>query len=162
MAASKTAKEKEFDLDKKITVRSIAEWNTGFRRSDNTADVTIMPKGTVRLTRNEVIAQCNSGNKLFLGTDSRGGHATLLIDDPETRVELGFESDDGTQKQACFSDELVKSIFGIDSQPAFEDAFKSAFVTRSEKIAVIEAIKRLGINDYRKIRFVERYTGFNL
>lgn len=162
MAGTRTAREKELDLDKKVTVRSIAEWNTGFHRTDIDADVTFSPKGTFRLPRNEIISQCNNGNKLFTGTDGKGSHATLLIDDALTRVECGFESEDGTQKQLCFSDELVQEVFGIQNQSEFEAAFKNAFQISSEQLAVLDAIKRLGINDYRKIRFAEEHTGYRL
>ena len=160
MAGTKTAK--ELDLDKKVTVRSIAEWNTGFHRTDIDSDVTISPKGTFRLPRNEIIAQCNNGNKLFLGIDGKGSHATLLIEDKPTRVEVGFESEDGSDKQLCFSDELVKEVFDIQDQTAFEAAFENAFKINSEYLSVLDAIKRLGINDFRKIRFVEEHTGFRL
>jgi len=77
-------------------------------------------------------------------------------------VELGFESEDGSVKQLCFSDELVKEVFSISSQNEFEREFREKFVTRTEFKAVVGAISRLGINDYRKIRFVEDYTGFKL
>ena len=160
MAGTKTAK--ELDLDKKVTVRSIADWNTGFHRTDIDSDVTISPKGTFRLPRNEIIAQCNNGNKLFLGIDGKGSHATLLIEDKPTRVEVGFESEDGSDKQLCFSDELVKEVFDIQDQTAFEAAFENAFKINSEYLSVLDAIKRLGINDFRKIRFVEEHTGFRL
>ena len=162
MAGVKTAKEKELDLDKKVTVRSIAEWNTGFHRTDIDADVTFTPKGTFRLPRNEIISQCNNGNKLFTGTDGKGSHATLLIDDAPTRIECGFESEDGSVKQLCFSDELVMEVFGIEDRREFEEAFKHSFQISSEQLAVLDAIKRLGINDYRKIRFAEEHTGYRL
>lgn len=160
MAGTKTAK--ELDLDKKVTVRSIAEWNTGFHRTDIDSDVTISPKGTFRLPRNEIIAQCNNGNKLFLGIDGKGSHATLLIEDKPTRVEVGFESEDESDRQLCFSDELVKEVFSIQNQAEFEAAFEDAFKISSEYLAVLDAIKRIGINDFRKIRFVEEHTGFRL
>lgn len=162
MAGTKTTREKELDLDKKVTVRSIAEWNTGFHRTDIDADVTITPKGTFRLPRNEIISQVNNGNKLFTGTDGKGSHATLLIDDAPTRVECGFESEDGEQKQFCFSDALVQEVFSIQGQGEFEEAFKNAFQISSEQLAVLDAIKRLGINDYRKVRFAEEHTGYRL
>ena len=99
---------------------------------------------------------------LIGGVDGKGSHASILIDDAPTRVELGFESEDGTEKQLCYSDELVKEVFAISSQNEFEREFKEKFITRTEFMAVMKAIPRLGINDYRKIRFVEDYTGFKL
>jgi len=162
MAATKPVKEKELNLDAKVTIRSIADWDTSFKRYDTGADVLINPHGTFRLPRSEVIAQVDGGNKLIGGVDGKGSHASILIDDASTRVELGFESEDGTEKQLCYSDELVKEVFAVASQNEFEREFKEKFITRTEFMAVMKAIPRLGINDYRKIRFVEDYTGFKL
>lgn len=150
----------ELNLDQKVTIRSIAEWETGFSRIvEGSGDVTVVPHGTVRLTRNEIIAQVQQGNKGFSGFDGKGSHATYYIEDAPTRIEVGFESPDGTIKQLIFSDELIKKLFEIENQIEFEEAFTSAIVTRAEKMAALPSIKRLGLNDYAKIRFVENYTG---
>ena len=153
---------KELDLDKKVTVRSIAPWKTTFPRITEMGDVIIAPNGTQRLSRNELIAQHQVGNRLINGVDGNGSHATLFIDDEETRKEIGFDSEDGKTRQNVFSDEVVKKTFDYKSQAAFESHFKETFVTRAEKYAAIDAIKRLKINDYSKIRFVENYTGYKL
>lgn len=155
--AAKNTEPHELNLETKVTLRSIADWNTGFsRKSDGVGDVMIAPKGTVRLSRNEIISQVQSGNKLISGIDGLGNHATLIIEDEDTRKEVGFEN------QIAFSDDLVKKVFDIDKQEAFEEEFQKAFVTRAEKFAVMEAIDRLGINNYKKIRFAESYTGISI
>lgn len=150
------------NLDEKVTVRSIADWNTGFRRRADgyTGDITISPKGSIRLSRNEIITQVQSGNKLFNGLDGKGSHATLIIDDKPTRVEVGFETD--TTEQKVFSDNLIKELFEITSPEAFQIQFKESICTRAEKYAAIDAIKKLRLNDYSKIRFVEDYTGYKM
>ena len=71
---------KELNLEEKVTVKNIAGWTVGFKRIESQGDVTIPKEGTVRLTRSEIIAQTQSGNRLFNGTDDRGSHATLYID----------------------------------------------------------------------------------
>lgn len=162
MATAQKSVKKELNLDEKVAIRSIADWETTFARIDNNAPVVITKRGTFTLPRNEIISQCNNGNRLFTGTDGIGSHATIVIEDAATRIEVGFETEDGSQKQLHFSDALVKEVFAITNQTAFEDAFKNSFVTRAEHYAVIDAIQRLGLNDYKKIRFIEKYTGFSL
>lgn len=169
MATNKTNGEetieevKELNLDAKVTVKNIADWTVGFQRKvDGMGDVSIAPRGSVRISRNEIIAQCQTGNRLFLGTDNVGSHATLIISDTPTRVEVGFESEDGTVKQNVFSDELVQKVFGIKDQKKFETAFQDAFQSRAEQYAAIEAVRRLSINDYKKVRFAEKYTGYTV
>lgn len=147
------------NLDVKVNVRSIADWDTGFARrgSDGAGDVIIAPHGTVRLSRNEIFAQVQNNNVLFAGTDGRGSHATLFIEDAPTRRELNFESDD--TKQLAFPNLKVKELFAIKSQSEFEKQFKDVIYTRAEKFAILNAMKEAKINDYSKIRFVEIYTG---
>lgn len=156
----------ELNLETKVTVKSIADWTVGFaRRADGYGDITIAPKGSVRLSRNEIITQVQNGNKLFTGLDGKGSHATLIIEDSPTRIEAGFEFSDGkgeSVKQKVFSDGLVQKLFSINAAEEFQMKFKESIRTRAEKYAVIDSIKRLKINDYSKIRFVEEYTGYRL
>lgn len=156
-----TSTVEELNLDTKVTVKNIAGWVVGFSRKDGYGDISIAANGTMRLSRAEIIAQVQSGNRLFTGLDGMGGHATLFIDDAPTRIEIEFESEDGKKKQNVFSDERVKSLFAL-SQAKFQNGFKEAICTRAEKYAVIDAIKRLKINDFGKMRFVEDYTGYKI
>ena len=155
-----TAKE-ELNLDAKVSVKNIAGWAVGFSRKDGYGDISIAANGTMRLSRTEIIAQVQSGNRLFTGLDGMGSHATLFIDDAPTRIEVEFESEDGKKEQNIFSDERVKSLFAL-SPSKFQNEFKEAIRTRAKKYAVIEAIKRLKINDFEKMRFVEDYTGYKI
>lgn len=161
MADTKDVAQEELNLDKKVTIKNIAGWSVGFARIvDGTGDVTITADGSTRLTRNEIISQVQNGNKLFAGLDGNGSHATLYIDDEPTRVEVGFDGDGN--KQMVFSEDEVKRVFALKTQSAFENGFTSSFKTRAEKYAVIQAIKKLGLNDYSKIRFAEKYTGYRV
>jgi len=154
---------KELNLDTKVTVKSLAGWDTGFARVvDGIGDVNITPEGSTRLSRNEIISQVQTGNRLFSGIDGLGNHATLYINDKATRIELGFESEDGKIKQEFLDEEKVKKLFDIKSYDRFESAFVDAVQTRAEKYAVMQIIKRLKLNDYSKIRFAETHTGFRL
>ncbi len=151
----------ELNLDTKVTVRNIADWTVGFARKDGYGDISIVSNGSVRLSRGEIIAQVQSGNRLFTGTDGKGSHATLFIEDAPTRIEVEFESEDGKIKQDIFSDEKIKALFA-ENITKFKTDLKATICTRAEKYAVIETIKRLKINDFDKIRFVEEYTGYKM
>lgn len=162
MATSAKNAKKELNLDEKVMLRNIADWPAAFTRKDNNVDVSIAPHSTFALPRNEILAQCNSNNKLILGTDNLGSHATLIIEDDPTRIELGFISEDGSVEQLYYSDELLEKLFKISNQTEFEQEFKRCFIDRAEYFAVMDGIRRLGLNDYRKIRFIEKYTGLHL
>lgn len=163
MSDSKEVEVQEFDLDKKVTVKNIAGWTVGFaRKADGIGDVSIAPNGSIRLSRNEIIAQCQTGNKLFTGTDGLGSHATLYVDDAETRVELGFADAKSKKAQLVYSDKKLKELFAIANLEQFKVAFSEAIRTRAEKYASVEGIRRLKLNEYDKIRFVADYTGYKV
>ena len=148
--------EEDFNLEKKVTVRSIAEWTTGFQRIETNGDVTIPPNGTVRLSRGEIISQVQNGNLLFTGIDGQGSHATLYIEDKPTRIEADFETE--TSPQNVISKERIDDLFAIKSIKDFESALHSMVVTRAEKYAIMGFIRKGNFNDYNKVRAVEDYT----
>lgn len=148
------------NLDKIVNVRNLAGWDVGFaRRHDGTGDIQITKSSTQRLSRNEIVAQINNGNRLFIGVDGHGGHATLYIEDADTRRYVGFDTDE--HKQDFFSKEMVKNLFALP-QDEYEAQLKKSVVTRAEKYALKDAIEELGINDYRKIIFATSYTGIKI
>lgn len=147
----------EIRLDKKVTVKSIATWSTGSQRKTTMGDISIPPKGTVLLTREEIIAQAQNGNKLLTGLDGLGSHATWYIDDAYTRSELSFDQDN--KKQDVITSDEIKRIFDLKTQKAFEENIKKSVKTRAEMSFLISEVKNLGINDYNKIAFCIEYTG---
>ena len=151
------SKVEEIRMEDKITVTSIAPWATGFRRILTVGDVSIAPNGTIRLSREEVLAQGQSNNKLLTGIDGMGSHATLYIEDEWTRKELGFDTDE--KKQIVINKKLVKDMFDKKTLPAFKKAVEENIVTRAEKFSLLSLIKTLKINENDKIAFCEEYCG---
>lgn len=151
------SKVEEIRMEDKITVTSIAPWATGFRRILTVGDVSIAPNGTIRLSREEVLAQGQSNNKLLTGIDGMGSHATLYIEDEWTRKELGFDTDE--KKQIVINKKLVKDMFDKKTLPAFKKAVEENIATRAEKFSLLSMIKTLKINEYDKVAFCEEYCG---
>lgn len=151
------SKTEEIRMEDKITLTSIAPWHTGFARILTVGDVAIAPHGVVRLSREEVLAQGQSGNKLISGIDGMGSHATLYIEDEWTRKELGFDTDE--KKQTVINKKLVKDMFDKKTLSAFKNAVEENIVTRAEKFSLLSIIKTLKINEYDKIAFCEEYCG---
>lgn len=160
--AEKKVTEEPLNLEQKVTVRSIAGWSVGFSRIDGIGDIAIPPEGRIKLTRSEIIAQTQTDNKLFAGIDGMGSHATLYIDDVATRKELEFESDDGKRKQVVLTEDVMKNLFNIKNQSSFETQFAETVQTRAEKYAAMQIIKKLGLNDYSKIIFAVKHTGYDI
>ena len=158
--ATSTVIEEDLNLDAKVTVKNLAGWDVTFARlHDGMGDVIIVANGQQRLSRNEISAQVNNSNKLFTGSDANGSHATIYIDDVATRRFLGFEDED--RPQMVFTEQLVKDLFNM-SQSDYETALPKYIRTRAEKYALIETIKKLRLNDYAKMMFASKYTGYKL
>lgn len=158
----KTMKEvkEEIRLDDKVVVKSIAPWSTGARRILSVGDIQIQPKGSVTLTREEIIAQAQSGNRLFTGIDGKGSHATLYIEDAWTRRELEFDTD--SAKQKVLTEDVVKKMFELKTFSSFKKNIEENVVTRAEMVFLLDVIKNNKFNDYEKIKFCEEYTGNKL
>ena len=159
---TKNEQSEELNMDQKVTVRNLAGWTVGFRRIETQGDVTIPKEGTVRLSRSEIIAQIQSGNRLFIGIDDRGSHATLYIEDEPTRLEVEFDSKEEKRTQLILNSDLVKKLFDYKTMKTFEDKLHEYVVTRAEKFAITQIIKKLKLNDHEKIRMIENYTGYKV
>ena len=146
------------NMDEKIQVKNLCDWTVSFKRIDSVGDILVPAHTTVRISRGEVFSQVQSNNILFIGTDNVGSHARLYIVDKDTRVELGFESEDGKTTQKVISDEKVKEIFSIKAKTAFEKAVKENIVTQAEKAVIAHSVKKFKLNEYDKIKFIEDYT----
>lgn len=144
------------DLEKSVLVRNIADWDVGFRLRETEGDALITKNSKRRFTRSEIQAQIYNGNTLFSGIDGKGSHATLYIEDAPTRRWLNFETKD--ESQMVFTDETVKKLFSM-SDDVFKSTLPQYIATRAEKYALMEAIERLKLNDYRKIIYCSKYTG---
>lgn len=157
---SPTFVDDDLNLDAKVTVRNLAGWDVTFAKlHDGNGDVIIVANGQTRLSRNEINAQVDNNNKLFTGIDGQGSHATLVIDDAATRRWVGFDTED--KPQSVFNDQMVLDMFAM-KQSDYEEAVHENILTRAEKYAFIESIKKLKLNDYAKMVFASNYTGYKL
>ncbi|APJ11030.1 MULTISPECIES: hypothetical protein [Bacillus] len=146
------------DLDKKIKIKNLCSWDLYFKKFESNGDFKLPANGVRQITVAEVQSQVYDNVKMFAGTDGVGSHAKIYIDDKETRVHLGFESDDTTQN--VIDQETIKKILTLKTQKSFEDNVKKSIKLDSEKAQLFEVAKDSKINDHSKIKFIEEYTGF--
>lgn len=152
----------ELNMEEKVTVRNIAPWSVGFPNLVGRGDTVIAPNGTTRVKRDELSDQISSGNKLLTGFDDYGSHATIYIEDADTRKLFEFDSEDGKRTQNVISKEKIQKWFDLKTMSAFEKNIKENVVTRSEKAYLLKAIKELKLDSYEKIAFCESYCLFKL
>lgn len=148
------------NLDEKVVIKNLCEWDLYFPRIETNGSVKLVRKGINRLTRAEIQAQVFSNNIMFTGTDGRGTNARIYIDDKATRVLVGFEDEEGKEEQKVLTPERVKQILALKTLKSFKDNIEKDVKTQAEKLVLIEEAKKQGLNDYKKIQFIEEYTGY--
>lgn len=143
-------------MNENISIKNLTTFPVGFRRINGNGEVNLPPNTSVLIDRAEVISQIQSQNILFCGENNDSSHPYIFVEDKETRVFVGFETED--KPQEIISEDKIKKIFDIKTQKSFEKAITETIVTLAEKKTLIETIKKLGINDHSKIKFIEKYT----
>ena len=151
----------EINMDEKVTVINLAPWNVSFPNNVGRGDTCFAPSAKVRVKRDEISDQVSAGNKLF-GLDSYGSHATLYIDDADTRKYLEFDSEDGKRTQNVISKDKVQKWFKLKTKTKKEKNIHENVITRAEKQFLLKAIKDLKLDSYEKIEFCKEYCKFSL
>ena len=145
------------NMSENITVKNLTSFPVGFRKINGGGEVNIPPHTSVMIERAEVISKVQSQSELFWGADYDPSHAYLYIEDKPTRVYVGFDTE--TEEQSIINEDKIKAAFAMKTTKAFENAITKLAVTFAEKQYLVDTIKHLEINDYNKIKFVEKYTG---
>lgn len=145
------------NMSENISIKNITSFPVGFRRINGQGEVNLPPHTTILCDRAEIVSQVQSGNIQFCGENNDSSHPYIYIEDKETRVYVGLETEEAPQ--SIISKEKIEKAFAVKTKKAFEQAIMSLAVTFAEKKLLVESIKELGINDYNKIKFVEKYTG---
>lgn len=150
----------DIKLDEKVLVKNLCDWSLYFERVETNGSVRLPRNGKIRLSRAEIQAQVFDNNVMFVGSDGVGSHARIYIDDKDTRILVGFETEDAKEKQQILDTDVVKKLFAYKTQKSFEDNVKKQVKTKAEKNFLVEEAKRQKVNDFEKIKFIEEYTGF--
>lgn len=148
------------NMNETISIKNLTNFPVGFRRINGVGEVNLPPNTSVLCDRAEVVSQVQSQSILFCGENYDPSHPYIYIDDKDTRIYVGFETE--TQEQSVISEEKIKAAFAVKTMKAFEKAITELAVTFSEKKLLVDTIKKLDINDYNRIKFVEKYTGMTI
>lgn len=148
------------NIHENISVKNLTSFPVGFRRLNGNGEVNFPANTSIIVDRSEVISQVQSGSILFCGRNRDGSHPYLYIDDKETRIYLGLETEEVAQD--IVDEKKIKDAFALKTNKAFEKAIAEIATNFNEKKMLIEAVKKLEINDYARIKLVEQYTGMSI
>ena len=144
----------------KVSIVNLTPWDQGFARMNTVGAVNLPPYGRMNIDREEIISQCYNRNVQFVGIDGQGSHARIYVEDVEIRKEFEFDTD--TRKQNVLTNEKIAKLFEYKRMSDFEKNLKDLVRIHAEKFMIVEYIKKHKINDYDKIKSVEKYTDIKI
>jgi len=122
-------------------------------------DLSIKANGYLDMLNRDIVSLRNNSNVFFVGTDSKGSHARIYIQNPDLRIYVGFDSEDGKIKQQVLTDEVCQKILDIKSQEQFEKEVQEKIVSYHEKVRIINYAKKVKLDSFEKITFIEAHSG---
>jgi hypothetical protein len=141
----------EIQTPARINIVNLAPWPVYFKRMLNAGEISIQANATISIERDEVIQQCYGNNEMFLGVDGHGAHARIMINDKQIREQFSIPDD-----QVVPTDEYLDKAFGYKTQAAFEKNIAGFLKYPHEVYRILDYVRRKNINDYAKIRYIEK------
>ncbi len=146
------------NMDSYSTVQNLADNDIYFSLVQG-GDILLKANGYRDMLNRDIVSLCNNSNVFFVGTDGRGANARIYIQNPELRVYVGFDSQDGKFIQQVLTDEVCQEILDSKTQKQFEKVVKEKIISYHEKVHIINYARKIKLNDFEKISFLEEYTG---
>ena len=132
-----------------VLVNNLCSWPLSFWRKAGQGDIEIPAnaKNYPLLSFEEVLAQIQTGNKMFTGTDGMGNHARIQIVNDEQRQQLfGLESVE-TEDPTLLNLEAVKALLAIRTKAKFNEQLQAMVKTDAEKKMLVELAKQAGSDE---------------
>lgn len=129
-----------------VLVNNLCAWPLYFRRIAGTGEVEIPAnaKKFPLLSFEEVQAQIQTGNVMFVGTDKVGGHARIqIVDDAQRRELFGIDGTD-VADPVVLDLESVKSLLAIRTKAKFHERLKEMVQTDAEKKMLVDLAYQAG------------------
>jgi len=145
------------NMNDKSKVVNLCDCSVSWARITSTGDEYIKPKGVVWIPNFEIEAQVANKTWQIAGTDGKGSHALVYIENPELREYLGFDNKEEKRVQLIIDEEKCKQILELKTFSVFKKHVESEIINIYEKRRIIDVARKIKINDYDKIKFLEEY-----
>lgn len=133
-----------------VLVNNLCGWPLYFNRATGQGSVEIPANATgfPLLSYDEVLAQIQLGNRMFIGTDGMGNHARIqIVDEAQRKALFGLEEVE-TASPVVVSLETVKELLAIRGKQKFYDRLETMVKTDAEKKMLVELAYKAGAEDY--------------
>jgi hypothetical protein len=149
----------EINWNERSKVKNLCDWNISWEQKNSQGDEFLKAGNVAYITNMEIETQVQNGNTFFIGTDGIGSHARVYIENPDLREHLGFDCKAEDRTQLILTDERCKEILEYKTFSTFKKHVIENVVTNQEKVKIITYAKKIKVNDYDRIRFLEEHCG---
>lgn len=132
-----------------VLVNNLCSWPLSFWRKAGQGDIEIPAnaRNYPLLPYDEVLAQIQTGNVMFVGIDGMGGHARIQIVNEEQRKQLfGLDGVD-VPDPSVLNVESVKALLAIKTKGKFHEQLESMVKTNAEKKMLVELAFEAGADE---------------
>jgi hypothetical protein len=144
------------DMDKRSQIKNLCPWAVSFRLPNSHGEVFLEANQKQAINNAELVTLIENNNVLFCGTGN-GNHARIYVENEELRKYVGFESDDGKIKQFVLTDEECQRIFDYKTFATFKKHIEEEVIANHEKHKIMEYARKIKLNDFDKIDFLQTY-----
>jgi hypothetical protein len=152
-------KNMSINMNDKSKVKNLCPWNVSWENINSTSDEFIKANKFTYISNAEIEVQVQNGNVFFGGTDGLGSHARVYIENPEMREYLGFDNKVENKKQLILDDDKCKEIMEYKTFNTFKKHIAESVVTKQEKNKIMDYARKIKINDFDKIEFLQNHCG---
>lgn len=132
-----------------VLVNNLCAWPLSFWRKAGQGDIEIPAnaRNYPLLSFDEVLAQIQTGNRMFTGTDGMGGHARIQIVDDEQRKQLFGVENVEMDAPTLLNLDAVKELLAIRTKAKFNEQLLAMVTTTAEKKMLLELAKQAGSDE---------------
>lgn len=146
------------DMDKRSKVKNLCPWSVSFTLPNSNAEIILDGGKSTTVNNGELVTLADNQNVMFYGTE-HGNHARVYVENKDYREYVGFDDPENKRYQFVLNDEECQKIFELKQDAAFKKHVKEKVVLNHEKRNIIDYARKIKLNDYDKISFLEDYTG---
>lgn len=150
------------DINGKSKVINLCPWSVSWKRDTLTGDELLKANGTFYILNQEIESQVRNGNVYYNGTDGKGSHARVYIENPELREELEFDNKEEKRTQDILNDEKCEKLLSYKTLSAFEKNLVASVVCNHEMAKIMKYARSIKLNDYDKIKVLESHCNMTI
>lgn len=146
------------DLDKRSKVINLCPYGVVFVLPNSRAEILLEANKTKDVNNGELVTLADNEDIMFYGTGN-GDHARIYVDNKDFREFVGFDCAEEKRTQYVLTTKECQRILDLKTQSSFEKNVAEKVLMKHEKENIMKYARKMKLNDYQKISFLESYTG---